>query len=174
MNTEQIYLDSINNCFSDYKKRGDKTFAQLDDAEMHFRPNGESNSIAIIIQHLHGNMLSRYTNFLTEDGEKEWRRRDDEFEVHPLSKEQLLQFWEEGWKTLQEALSSLTPADLTKTITILHEPYIVIDALNRQLVHCSNHIGQIVYIGKWIKAADWKTLSIPKKGSDDYNKKMMS
>ncbi len=127
------------------------------------QPNEASNSIAIIIQHLNGNMLSRWTNFLTEDGEKKWRKRDEEFEEYHLSKEQLIALWNEGWKVFLETLESLTGDDLLKTITIRSQPLVVVDAINRQLAHYSYHVGQIVYLGRWIKGNVWQSLSIPKK-----------
>ena len=169
---EQIFLDSVIKRFKEYKTLGEKTFNQLREEEMHFQPNESSNSIAVIIQHLHGNMLSRWTNFLTEDGEKEWRRRDDEFEVHSFSKQQLLDQWNEGWNVLLHALESLTINDLSKTITIRSQPLNVVDAINRQLAHYSYHIGQIVYLGRWIRQGEWKSLSIPKNQSNAYNQQM--
>jgi hypothetical protein len=172
MNIETEFINSIIKRFKEYKALGDKTFEQLSEEEMHFIPDDSSNSIAIIIQHLHGNMLSRWTNFLTEDGEKEWRKRDAEFEVEKLSKEELLQLWNEGWNLLLETLQSLQEDDLLKWITIRSQPLIVIDAINRQLAHYCSHIGQIVYLGKWIKRTDWKTLSIPKGGSKDFNEQL--
>lgn len=153
-----------------YKDLADKTFAQLTAEQLHYQPNAESNSIAVIVQHMSGNMLSRWTNFLTEDGEKEWRQRDDEFEVHSYSKEQVLEIWEKGWDCLFAALSSLTENDLLKTVTIRQEPLTVTDAINRQLAHYPYHVGQIVYIGKMLKDHDWTSLSIPKGHSDQYNK----
>lgn len=169
---EQIFLDSAIKRFKEYKALGEKTFDQLTDEEMHFQPNEESNSIAIIIQHMYGNMLSRWTNFLTEDGEKEWRQRDDEFEVHPFSKQQLVDQWNEGWKVLVETLDSLTGNDLSKTITIRSQPLNVIDAINRQLAHYSYHVGQIVYLGRWIKKSEWESLSVPKNKSKEFNQQM--
>jgi hypothetical protein len=138
-----------------YKDLGDKTFEQLVDDDFHYQPNGESNSIAIIIQHLYGNMLSRWTNFLTEDGEKEWRQRDDEFEIHSYSKQQLIEIWEKGWTCFLTALEPLKEADLLKTIRIRNEPLSVIDAINRQLAHYAYHFGEILYIGKIIKIQVW-------------------
>jgi len=169
---EQIFLDSVIKRFREYKGLGEKTFNQLNDEEMHFQPNGESNSIAIIIQHMHGNMLSRWTNFLTEDGEKEWRQRDDEFEVHQFSKQQLIDKWNEGWKVLLDTLHSLTEKDLAKTITIRSQPLNVVDAIERQLAHYAYHVGQIVYLGRWIRASECKSLSIPKNQSKQYNQQM--
>lgn len=155
-----------------YKDLGDKTFAQLSDRDFHFAPAEECNSIAVIIQHMHGNMLSRWTNFLTSDGEKEWRTRDAEFEEQDLSKQQLIALWEEGWKCFLDALQSLSVTDLEKTIYIRTEPLSVVDAFNRQFAHYPYHVGQIIYIGKMIKNKDWESLSIPKGESAAYNKKM--
>ena len=169
---EQIFLDSVIKRFKEYKTLGEKTFNQLREEEMHFQPNESSNSIAVIIQHMHGNMLSRWTNFLAEDGEKEWRRRDDEFEVHSFSKQQLIDQWNEGWKVLLNALESLIADDLSKTITIRSQPLNVVDAINRQLAHYSYHVGQIVYLGRWIRQGEWKSLSIPKNQSNAYNQQM--
>ena len=169
---EKIFLDSVIKRFKEYKLLGEKTFEQLNDEEMHFQPNEESNSIAVIIQHLYGNMLSRWTNFLTEDGEKEWRKRDDEFELPQLSKQQLVDNWKEGWKVFLDTLESLTENDLSKTITIRSQPLNVVDAINRQMAHYCSHVGQIVYIGKWIKAGEWKSLSIPKNKSGEFNQQM--
>ena len=153
-----------------YKMLGEKTFDQLADTDLHFKPNEASNSIAVIIQHVAGNMLSRWTNFLTEDGEKSWRRRDEEFEVHEYSKQQLLELWEKGWDCFLNALSSLTENDLLKTIYIREEPLLVIDAINRQLAHYPYHVGQILYIAKIIKDTGWQSLSIEKGKSEAYNK----
>jgi len=169
---EKLFFDSVIKRFKEYKRLGEKTFDQLNDEEMHFQPNKESNSIAIIIQHLNGNMVSRWTNFLSEDGEKEWRNRDDEFEVHQLSKQQLMDKWNEGWKVVLETLESLTEKDLTKNITIRSQPLNVIDAINRQLAHYSYHVGQIAYLGRWVRQADWKSLTIPKNKSNEYNQQM--
>ena len=152
-----------------YKDLGDKTFEQLHDADFHYQPNEESNSIAVIIQHVAGNMLSRWTNFLTEDGEKEWRQRDEEFAIHSYSKQQLLATWEQGWKCFLGALESLKEDDLLKTIYIRQEGLTVIDAINRQLAHYPYHTGQIVYISRIIKNHAWKNLSIPKGHSQQYN-----
>ena len=118
-------------------------------------------------------MLSRWTNFLTEDGEKEWRKRDDEFEVHSFSKEKLIQLWEEGWKLVFDTVESLKEYDLTKNIYIRNKPHSVIAAINRQLTHYASHVGQIILLGKIIKAADWQTLSIPRGQSATFNEKMM-
>jgi hypothetical protein len=173
MDVQQIFLESVIKRFKDYNRLGERTFEQLNNDQMHMQPNKETNSIAIIIQHLHGNMLSRWTNFLTEDGEKTWRKRDEEFEEQLQPKDQLLHLWNEGWNVLLQTMSSLTNDDLNKTVIIRKEPHFVIDAINRQLTHVSYHVGQIVLLGKWIKAEQWQSLSIPKGGSTSFNEKMM-
>jgi hypothetical protein len=167
-----VYLESVIKRFLTYKVLGDMTFTQLEEKDFYYTPGESSNSIAVIIQHMHGNMLSRWTNFLTEDGEKPGRNRDEEFSPPSCSREQLIGLWEEGWRRLIETLRSLKDEDLIKTITIRHEPLIVIDAINRQLAHYPHHVGQIVYIGKMILDQNWQSLSIPKGASQDFNKKM--
>jgi hypothetical protein len=163
------YLNTVIRRFKYYKELGDKTFEQLNDWDFHYQPNEESNSIAIIIRHMAGNMLSRWTNFLTEDGEKEWRQRDDEFTTHSHSKQQLIEEWEKGWNCLFDTLGSLKKKDLKKTVTIRQEPLSVIDAINRQLAHYPYHVGQILHIAKIIKGKNWQNLSIPKGESQAYN-----
>jgi len=167
------YLESVIKRFLVYKALGDKTMEQLDEENLFWQYNDASNSIAIIVQHLWGNMLSRWTNFLTEDGEKEWRGRDAEFEKVINRKEELIIKWDEGWDCLFAALKSLTHDDLNKTIYIRKEPLTVIDAINRQLAHYSYHVGQMVYIGKMQLNDRWISLSIPKGNSKEYNDKMM-
>ncbi len=167
--TGKDFLETAIRRLKYYKDLGDKTFEQLSDFDFHYQPNAASNSIAVIIQHLAGNMLSRWTNFLTEDGEKEWRQRDEEFELHDYNKQQLLGLWEKGWSCFFDALSSLRKKDLKKTVHIRQEPLTVIDAINRQLAHYPYHVGQIVYIGRMIKIENWKNLSIPKGASQAYN-----
>jgi hypothetical protein len=156
------YLNTVIKRLKYYKDLGEKTFDQLEEKDFHFIPSAESNSIAIIIQHLAGNMLSRFTNFLTEDGEKEWRQRDDEFEIHDNSKQQITDLWQIGWSCCFTALESLAEEDLLKIITIRKESLTVIDAINRQLAHYPYHIGQIIFIARMIKKEAWKNLSIPK------------
>lgn len=146
-----------------YKDLGDKTLGRLNDADFHFQPNEESNSIAVIIQHLNGNMLSRWTDFLTTVGEKEWRQRDAEFELQNLSKNDLIAMWEKGWQCCINTLQSLTPDDLLKTITIRQEAMLVTDAINRQLAHYPYHVGQLIYITKILQNHQWESLSIPRK-----------
>jgi hypothetical protein len=166
----KVYLDTAIKRLRYYKKLADQTFDQLSDNDFHFAPNEASNSIAVIIQHMAGNMLSRWTNFLSEDGEKEWRQRDAEFEGQNFSRRQLIDTWEKGWKCFFDALESLDESDLLKTITIRQEALMVVDAINRQLAHYPHHVGQIIYVAKIIKNEGWKTLSIAKGKSDEYNK----
>lgn len=165
------FLQSAIKRFKDYKVLGDKTFVRLNDEEIARQPNDASNSVAVIIQHLYGNMLSRWTNFLTEDGEKPWRQRDEEFVSHDFSKRELVGLWEHGWSVFLNALQALTEDDLLKTITIRSQPLTVVDAINRQLAHYSYHVGQIVYLGRWMKDEEWTSLSIPKGESAAYNDK---
>ncbi len=174
MTTEQVFLQSAIKRLTTYRDLGDKTFAQLEDADFHYQPNDESNSIAVIIQHIAGNMLSRWTDFLTTDGEKEWRYRDAEFAVGSASKAELIALWNKGWDCCLGAISALTEDDVLKTITIRSEGLIVIDAINRQLAHYPYHVGQIVYIGKILKDAQWKSLSIPRGQSETFNSEMRS
>jgi hypothetical protein len=164
------YLDTAIRRLKYYKHLAEQAFDQLDEKDFHYQPSSESNSIAVIIQHMAGNMLSRWTDFLTSDGEKEWRHRDDEFEIHAYSKQQLIDFWEKGWNCFIDSLQSLQEDDLLKIVYIRKEPLSVIDAINRSLAHYPHHIGQILYIGKIIRNENWKSLSIPKGHSDQYNK----
>lgn len=173
MNVAEGFLRDAIKRFKEYKQLGDRTFEQLTDENNFFwQPTPESNSIAVIVQHLYGNMRSRWTNFLTEDGEKEWRKRDAEFEEIRTSKEDILSFWNEGWNCLFSTLETLTPADLEKSITIRTQPIPVYDAILRQLAHYSGHVGQIMYIGRMLKGSEWQSLSIPKGGSNAYLEKM--
>ena len=151
-----------------YKELGDKTFIQLDDKGILWRYNEESNSIATIVKHISGNMKSRWTNFLTEDGEKEWRNRDQEFEETISTKVEMLKVWESGWTVLFNAIDQITPENLDETILIRGEKHSVMDAFLRQLAHYPYHIGQIIYIAKMLKNEDWKTLSIARNQSENY------
>lgn len=169
-----IFLKSAIQQFRDYKLLAEKTFAQLRDEDFQQQPDNANNNLAVNITHLHGNMLSRWTNFLTEDGEKEWRARDTEFEQQELDRAALMQLWEEGWACLLNAMESLTPEDLEKTIHIRTKPLTVIEAVHRQLTHYAYHVGQIVFIGKQIKGTEWQPLSVPKGGSAAYNQQLKS
>ena len=165
----EIYLDSAIKRFAYYKMLGEQTFEQLNDADLFWCFNNESNSIAIIIKHLSGNMLSRWSDFLNTDGEKQWRKRDAEFEDEINTRAELLNIWNEGWECLFAALNSITPDDWKKAIYIRNEPHSVVDAINRQLAHYPYHVGQIVFIGKMIAGSKWKSLSIPKGESETFN-----
>ncbi|WP_304342908.1 DUF1572 family protein [Chryseobacterium koreense] len=152
-----------------YKELADKTFEQLNDEEVLWQYNPESNSIATIVKHISGNMLSRWTNFLTEDGEKDWRNRDSEFENDLHSKSEMLEVWEKGWKVFIDSLNQITDETWQKEITIRGEKHSVLDAVLRQLAHYPYHIGQIVYVAKMQKDDKWKTLSIARNKSEEFN-----
>lgn len=147
---------------------------QLDEEQLFWQYNEESNSIAILVNHIYGNMLSRFTDFLTSDGEKPWRNRDAEFTNGFKSKTALMDLWAKGWECLMNVLNQLTEADLEKIIYIRNEGHTVIEAINRQLAHYPYHIGQIVFIAKMLKNEDWKTLSIARNKSNDYNNRKFS
>ena len=163
------FISSAKRLFHNYKLLGEKTFEQVKDEALFFKYNEDSNSIALIVKHLHGNMLSRWTDFLSSDGEKEWRQRDVEFENAMQSRAELLKIWNEGWDCLFKTLESLNESDLSKTIYIRNEAHSVMDAINRQLAHYPYHIGQIVYIGKMLSDKEWHSLSIPKNKSKEFN-----
>lgn len=158
--------------FQYYKLLGDRAFQQLSDEQIFWQYNDESNSIAVIVKHLAGNMLSRWTDFLTEDGEKSWRNRDEEFVNTFTSKQEVLDFWEEGWKCLFSALDQITNENLDSILYIRGEPQSFIDAVLRQLAHYPYHIGQIVYLAKMMKNDEWKTLSIARNKSHEFNSEM--
>lgn len=168
------YLESVRKQFDYYKLLGDKTFAQLDDKVLFWQPNKESNSVAIIVNHIVGNMLSRWTDFLTADGEKEWRNRDNEFEVVIETREDLLKVWEKGWSCLFNAINSLENKDVERIIYIRNMGHTVTEAINRQLAHYAYHVGQIVFLGKLAQNENWVSLSIPKGKSTEYNKEKFS
>jgi hypothetical protein len=170
----QHYLDTTKKVFLQYKKQAEDAMAQLTDDQISWAPSPESNSIAAIVKHLWGNMLSRWSNFLTSDGEKDSRDRDAEFVPSDINtRAKLMEKWEEGWKCFTDTLNSLKVEDLDKIVKIRAEDHTVIQALQRQLAHYSSHIGQIVYLAKMQKDKDWKTLSIPKGQSKTFNDKMM-
>ena len=163
------YLNSVSIQFRYYKMLAEKTFAQLSDKELFWQYNEESNSIATIVKHLSGNMLSRWTDFLTTDGEKEWRNRDTEFENDLKTRKDLFSLWNQGWSCLFEALTSLSGDDLEKEIYIRNQGHTVMEAINRQLAHYPYHVGQIVFIGKMASGTNWVSLSIPKGKSNEVN-----
>ena len=163
MTTEENYLAFVKKQFSSYKELAEKAIAQIPEAALFYQSSKESNSIAMIIQHMSGNMLSRWTDFLTTDGEKEWRLRNEEFEVAiKNTKEDLMQVWESGWQCLFDALNSLRPDQMQQTIFIRKEAHTVLEAINRQIAHYSYHVGQIVFISK-MQNDNFESLSIPKK-----------
>ena len=155
--------------FAYYKLLGEKTFAQLTDEELFHQHNDDTNSVATIVKHLWGNMRSRWTDFLTSDGEKAWRDREAEFDNDVRTREAMLAKWEEGWACLFGALEPLTDADLGRIIHIRNEGHTVLEAINRQLAHYPYHVGQIVHIGKMLRGDAWQSLSIPRGKSQDFN-----
>src|SRR5437016_8573273 len=169
--TSSYLKDSID-LFGYYKKLGERAMAQCPDEGLFAILDAESNSIAIIVKHIAGNMRSRWTDFLTSDGEKPNRNRDAEFEAPPTTRAELTEMWERGWKLLFAALESLSDADLTRTITIRTEPHSVMQAINRQIAHYSYHVGQIVYLARHFASEKWQSLTIPKKKSVEFNKQV--
>ncbi len=169
METNTAYLESVKKQFLYYKTLAEKSFEQLDEEQLFITLNENTNSIAVIVQHLSGNMLSRWTDFLTSDGEKEWRNRDGEFEDSYDSKAALMKAWEKGWNCFFDAINSLKPEQLTDIIYIRNEGHTVIEAINRQLAHYPYHVGQIVFYAKLLKNGEWNSLSIPKNKSNSYN-----
>ena len=169
MKTDESYLESVKKQFLYYKMLGEKAIDQLEPTQLFIAVNEDTNSIATIIKHISGNMLSRWTDFLTSDGEKEWRNRDGEFENDLQSKEEVLEIWNKGWNCLENALESLKPEQLSDIIYIRNEGHTVIEAINRQLAHYPYHVGQIVFYAKQLKNSEWHSLSIPKNKSGNYN-----
>ena len=169
MKTNQLYLDSAKKQFLYYKTLGEKAMEQLESEQLFVAINEDTNNIATIVKHLSGNMLSRWTDFLTTDGEKEWRNRDAEFENDLLTKEAALNAWNKGWDCLFNALKDLQPEQLSQIIYIRNEGHSVIEAINRQLAHYPYHVGQVVFYAKQLKNTNWESLSIPKNNSKKYN-----
>jgi hypothetical protein len=167
---EEKFLNSVKKQFKYYKILGEKTFGQLTDKEIFYKFYDEGNSIAIIVNHLSGNMLSRWTDFLTTDGEKEWRNRDSEFEDKINNRKELIEKWNSGWKALFDALNSVSKDNFYQEIFIRNQSHTIVEAINRQLAHYAYHIGQIVLLGKTLKQNNWKSLSIPKGKSKLFNK----
>ena len=167
------YLKVVQERFTSVKSLGEKTISQLSEDDIHWRFNEASNNVAVIVKHVSGNMLSRWTDFLTTDGEKANRNREQEFEDDILSKQELMTFWEKGWNALFDALNELSDQDLLKDIYIRGERHTVIDAIERQMAHYAYHIGQIVFIGKQLKGDAWESLSIPKGSSEEYLQQML-
>lgn len=170
---KEDYLESVKKQFLYYKMLGEKSIEQTPDNKLFWQYNSDSNSISIIVKHLWGNMLSRWTDFLTTDGEKPWRDRDAEFENDVKDRNELLKKWNEGWECFLNTLNSLKPDDLERIIYIRNQGHTVMEAINRQLAHYSYHVGQIVFIAKMANK-DWKSLSIPKNESKNYNAEKFS
>ncbi|HET6852089.1 MAG TPA: DUF1572 domain-containing protein [Pyrinomonadaceae bacterium] len=166
----QNYLDDALSSFRAYKKLADKAIAQLKDEEFFVTLDEEGNSIAVVMKHMAGNMLSRWTDFLTSDGEKPDRNRDMEFVIEPhTSKDDVIAYWERGWKSLFDALEPLRLEDFEKKVTIRGEEHTIVQAINRQMSHYAYHIGQLVFLAKHFRSAEWKSLSIPRNRSADFN-----
>jgi hypothetical protein len=166
------YLEDSIELLRHYKRLAEGAIRQVSDDQLYASLDPEMNSIAVIVKHMAGNMCSRWADFLTTDGEKPWRNRDCEFEVPPKGREALLELWGQGWKTLFEALEPLTEADLTRTITIRGEAHSVMQAINRQLAHYPYHCGQIVFLAKHLKHENWQSLSVPRRQSQEFNRRV--
>lgn len=166
------YIENALEEFRGMKALADKAVAQVSDEELFRAIDPESNSIAVIMKHLSGNMRSRWTDFLNSDGEKPDRRRDTEFELETEDRRALEERWEEGWRLVFDAIEPLKTEDLTRTVTIRREPHTIVEAVNRQLTHYGQHVGQIIFLAKHLKSSAWKTLSVPRGQSEAFNKKM--
>jgi hypothetical protein len=162
------YLDEAHRQFRGHKRLGEGAMAQLKDHELFLTLDPESNSIAIIVKHMAGNMRSRFTDFLTTDGEKPDRNRDQEFDLGPATRADLTKMWEEGWTRVFQTIEALKPEDVMRKVTVRGEPHTVLQAINRQIAHYAYHTGQIVFVAKHIRSGKWKNLSIPRGKSEDY------
>lgn len=165
---ENYHADALQS-FRNYKRMAERAIEQVSDEEFFHQIDDESNSIAIIVKHIAGNLWSRWRDFLTSDGEKADRMRDTEFELIEDTRDSLMQFWEQGWQTLFDNVEPLKEEDFSKTVTIRGEPHTVIEAMNRQLTHYSYHVGQIVFLAKHLRSSDWNTLSVPRNRSAEFN-----
>lgn len=166
------YSDDVVRSFNNYKKLAERAMEQVSDEEFFVQIDEESNSIALIVKHIAGNQHSRWTDFLTTDGEKPDRHRDTEFELIGDTRDSLMHFWESGWQILFNALESLSEDDFTRSVTIRGEPHTVVEAINRQLTHYSYHIGQIVFLAKHLKASEWNNLSVERNRTAEFNQRM--
>ncbi len=171
--TTSYVTDSVA-IFHQFKKLAEAALAQVSDEQLQTVIDPESNCLAIIVKHMAGNMRSRWTDFLTSDGEKPDRNRDSEFEEPPATRADLMRLWEEGWSRVFTALETLTDADLGRIVTIRGEAHSVMQAINRQVAHYAYHCGQIVFLAKHLQEANWKCLSVPRKQSDNYNQRVRS
>lgn len=164
-----VYLRDVTRTYRNYKSLGEKALAQVPDAHLHTELDANSNSVAVIVKHVAGNLRSRFADFLTADGEKPDRDRDGEFEMPgQASREEILRWWERGWATALSSIEALRPEDLERTVTIRREPFAVVEALNRSVTHTAYHVGQIVYLARHFAGAGWTTLSIPKGMSREH------
>src|ERR1700704_5402102 len=166
--SDEIFLESARKLFRYYKKLGEGAIAQLSDEQVVAKPNEASNSIALIVHHLSGNMLSRWTDFLTSNGEKTWRNREAEFEQAYPDKQAMMEAWEKGWKSLLDCIDQLKPGDLPTIVYIRNEGQTVLEAIQRQLAHYPHHVGQIIFQAKVLKGSAFQSLSIPKGNSEKY------
>lgn len=163
------YLEEARRQMRGHKRMGEAAMAQLKDADFFVTLDPEANSIAILVKHLAGNMRSRFSDFLTTDGEKPDRFRDREFEITPATtRVEVMKWWEEGWSIVLETIEGLTPEDVVRTVTIRGESHTVLQAINRQIAHYAQHTGQIVFLAKHFRSGEWKTLSIPRGKSEEY------
>jgi Protein of unknown function (DUF1572) len=175
MSLETHYLEEIRRQLRGHKRLADGALAQVSDEEFFLALDPEANSVAITVKHIVGNMRSRFTDFLTTDGEKPDRHRDQEFEIGAaVSRSQMMQQWEDGWALVVSTVESLAPDDLMRTVTIRGEPHTVLQALNRALAHYAYHVGQIAFLAKHFRSAEWKSLSIPRGQSEEYNRKAIA
>lgn len=167
------YLDEVQRQMRAYKRLSDGALAQVTEEEFFRELDPESNSLAVLVKHMAGNLRSRFGDFLTTDGEKPDRNRDQEFEIAAgATRKEALAAWETGWKVLFDTLTALKPEDLMRTVTIRGEPHTVLQALNRSLAHMAQHAGQVVFLAKHFKSTQWKTLSVPRGQSDEFNARM--
>jgi len=168
------YLESVFKQFEYYKMLGEKTFNQVTDSDLFYQYDEDSNSIAAIVKHIAGNMLSRWTDFLTTDGEKEWRNREAEFDNNINDRAELMRIWNQGWACLFGALNSINETNFEQIVYIRNQGHSITEAINRQLAHYPYHIGQIVFIGKMLVGNDWNSLSIPRGDSQKFNREKFS
>jgi uncharacterized damage-inducible protein DinB len=168
------YVEDALTLFRYYKNLAERAMAQVTDEQLQAVLDSEMNSIAVVVKHMAGNMRSRWTDFLTSDGEKPNRNRDDEFVDPPPTREALLRLWEDGWQCLFSALEPLSEEDMSRQVTIRGEPHSVMQAINRQLAHYSYHCGQIVLLAKHFKQDEWQSLTVPRKGSAEFNLRVAS
>jgi hypothetical protein len=168
------YVEDAKAIFHQYKKLAEGAMAQVTDEQLCATLDPQMNSIAVIVKHMAGNMRSRWTHFLTTDGEKPTRNRDSEFQEPPATRAELMALWNDGWLCLFAALEPLTDADLSRTITIRGEAHSVMQAINRQVAHYASHCGQIIFLAKHLQSANWKSLSVPRKKSAEFNRKVLA